>query len=458
MKTGYRSINLITVVIFLSISFSQCERDYFSQDYDGMYGTWIIRNISGGFSGGGMEANFDVMTVSKKMHYSLYREDILISDGRIDIIEQTNEKLRVEFNPSNKKGDQLTGFKNVNLGQDTLWLNDDCCDQYSYFFVRSEVYVNEYYIQTNKSLDYIDVTNFDIGFSKSFTSLYFKNEDLGFITCYDGSILKTSNGGINWKITSTNNTLPLRGIAFTNENVGFAVGGESSCGGTGCIVPGYLILKTTDSGETWNKVDLPRNTHEFSIIKFINENTGFAIGTGLCLKTSDGGLTWKSINIDNLYAVYDLYFLNENIGYISCIRGKLFKTTDGGEIWQDISLNTDYQLYTVMFINEQIGYIGKWNSLIKTMDGGLSWQSIDYSPNGVQRMYFNSEENGVVFGARSYSSSEYDVWDSRINILVNGKWYGDERVNYHMVPFCLNPKQYYAITHDNKISIIKINN
>jgi photosystem II stability/assembly factor-like uncharacterized protein len=405
----------------------------------------------------GFKPDFDILTINRGMKYSLFRNDTLLSTGVIEIIDQTSDKLRVEFLPRNDR-DILTGYKNVSLGQDTLLLNDDCCDQFSYFFVRSEIFSSENFQQINKELDFVNVTNYPIGYNKNFTSVYFKNENLGFITCYDGSILKTSNGGENWILTITNNSLPLRDIAFINENVGYAVGGESSCGGSGCVVPGYVILKSVNGGESWDKVSLPHNNHEFSLIRFINENVGIAIGTGIYLKTVDGGLTWRNINIDNLMFVYELYFLNEDVGYISGIKGKFFKTTNGGETWQDMSLNTDYQLYTVMFLNEQVGFIGKFNNLIKTTDGGLTWNSIDYAPVGVQKMFFISENDGVVFGSKTYVSSKWDVWDSCFNILINGKWFGDQRVKSHSIPFCLNSSKYYTITAENEISIITTDN
>lgn len=111
-----------------------------------------------------------------------------------------------------------------------------------------------------------------------------------------------------------------------------------------------------------------------------------------------------------------------------------------------------------MFINEQTGYISFWHNLLKTTDGGLSWNIIDYSPAGIDLMHFNSETSAIAFGTRTYASSKWDVWDSHINILVDGKWYGDERVSYHAPPFMLNNKHFFTLTWDNKITVIKITN
>ena len=48
-------------------------------------------------------------------------------------------------------------------------------------------------------------------------------------------------------------TYYLKSIYFTDNNIGYVVGGQSSCSGTGCIVPGSIVFKTTDGGTSWNK-------------------------------------------------------------------------------------------------------------------------------------------------------------------------------------------------------------
>ena len=192
-------------------------------------------------------------------------------------------------------------------------------------------------------------------------------------------------------------------------------------------------------------------------MKFFGSDFGIATGPGVAIRTNDGGVNWTNFTSDKIKAIYDISFLSNKIAFLAGINGQLFKTSDGGETWKDIGFSSEY-IYGATFINEQIGYAGFYNSLWKTTNGGASWKKLDYAPTGAGTMFFNSETSGVVFGSRSYASSKWDVWDSRINILVNGRWYGDERVTYQSDPYCLNPKLYYAITHDNKLSVIRITN
>ncbi|MCJ7447309.1 MAG: hypothetical protein MUO72_06450 [Bacteroidales bacterium] len=52
MKTSYSRIRLIAILIIVTGFFSKCEIDNFPLEYHDMCGTWIIRNISGGYTGG----------------------------------------------------------------------------------------------------------------------------------------------------------------------------------------------------------------------------------------------------------------------------------------------------------------------------------------------------------------------------------------------------------------------
>jgi len=140
MKQYKSIIRSALVLLFAALTFTGCEKEQISGDYAGICGSWTIQGISGGFSGGGYEPDFDILHITSKMHYFLYFHETLLSEGRIEIIEQTTDKLRIEFISKNNSGEPLTGWeKEVHLNIDTLVLNDDCCDMYSYFFVRTEI-------------------------------------------------------------------------------------------------------------------------------------------------------------------------------------------------------------------------------------------------------------------------------------------------------------------------------
>jgi photosystem II stability/assembly factor-like uncharacterized protein len=457
MKNSTSFIKKLGFSIVVMVLFHQCERDIFPDEYRDIYGDWTIRNISGGFSGGSIEPGFDILTIDHGMSFYFYRNDTLLSKGKIEIINETDNYLEVDFNYKDKHLDSF-GSKILHLSNDTLIISDNCADCYSAFFVRSEIYSNTNYLQSSKTLDFVEVTTYPVGFEKNYNSVYFQSENLGFITCYDGSILKSTDGGKNWRQVENKNTLPLYGISFLNEQVGFAVGGRSNCGGTGCKVPGYLMLRTSDGGETWDSIPLPYKPADLRTIKFYSPAFGITIGTIANLFTRDGGQTWTDFTSEEMKICNHLFLLSDNVAYLSGIKGQLFKTGNGGSTWQNLSDHYPDNIQSLMFINEQVGFISFYNALLKTTDGGLTWNKLDYAPVSARAIYFSSEANGIVFGSRTYASNKWDVWDSYFNVMINGKWYGDSRVTSHIEPFCLNAKTYFTITRDNKISIIKLTN
>ena len=84
------------------------------------------------------------------------------------------------------------------------------------------------------------------GTTKSFHNLYFLNENLGWVCGYDGTILKTSDGGQNWISHNLGTLDDVHAIYFKEPSIGWAVLYE--------YVPDRhgSIIHTTDGGNSWN--------------------------------------------------------------------------------------------------------------------------------------------------------------------------------------------------------------
>ncbi len=100
-------------------------------------------------------------------------------------------------------------------------------------------------------------------------SLFFLDENRGWICADYGQIIATTNGGKDWQIIRHGGeTEPhLFDIEFTNENEGWA------CGSTG------TLLRTTDGGTTWNNVDVGE-TADFIAIEFNSPYYGWVATSG----------------------------------------------------------------------------------------------------------------------------------------------------------------------------------
>jgi len=95
----------------------------------------------------------------------------------------------------------------------------------------------------------------------------------------NGTILKTTDGGIIWNSLSSGISSTLWGIDFINKYIAVAVGDYGT------------ILKTTDSGIKWFQ-QLSETNSDLRDVNFINTNIGLAVGDGIILKTTNGGFTF----------------------------------------------------------------------------------------------------------------------------------------------------------------------
>ncbi len=104
-------------------------------------------------------------------------------------------------------------------------------------------------------------------------------QDICFIDEYTGwavgpGIVKTIDGGENWVIQSGRGG---NSVFFINENLGWVVGDDG------------VIIKTINGGRNWIVRESGTNSNLYDV-HFIDENTGWIVGDGgIILKTTTGG-------------------------------------------------------------------------------------------------------------------------------------------------------------------------
>ena len=218
------------------------------------------------------------------------------------------------------------------------------------------------------------------------------------------AILYTDDMGENWNIIYKPADIPretgLNAISFVDENIGYAVGSEST------------LIKTTDGGMTWVDIS-PAGDKEFDDVYFHNELYGFITKINTVLRTTDGCQTWDLEYISSGFHPKHLHFTNDTTGYIGdSWSSYYYKTVDGGENWGQVNINPfieNFKLSAILFINENIGFISGEiysvsnvdNIILRTNDGGNSWTQV-YSHyfNYVHHFYFYNSDTGFAVGPR----------------------------------------------------------
>ncbi len=122
--------------------------------------------------------------------------------------------------------------------------------------------------------------------------------------CSYGGLYKSIDHGRSWKVLDVTGDF-FNGINFPTNRVGYMCGRQGS------------ILKTTDGGVNWETIRNGNNplsaAWEFHDIVFADEKNGFICGEkGLLLKTSDGAKTWQRIITDTKNNLYQIYLHNNS--------------------------------------------------------------------------------------------------------------------------------------------------
>ncbi|MFA7687636.1 MAG: YCF48-related protein [Moheibacter sp.] len=259
-----------------------------------------------------------------------------------------------------------------------------------------------------------------------YDDVFFLNENLGWAADGAGSaVYKTTDGGNTWVQSSYNNGEYLRNIEFLNEDIGFLGAlsdhfyrttdggetwetvwdlqgaipaicgldtvGESTVYGCGAYFEPAYIIKSTDSGETWDIIDMSAYANSLVEILFIDEETGYVSGGsnsgGVVLKTTDGGQTWTEIYNSGRPGeqVWKLQILFSNpdvmfgaVQSFDPFDGKLIKSEDGGQSWISRDVPDPF-IQGVGFITENHGWMGgHYSGFLETTDGGQTWNNLGF--------------------------------------------------------------------------------
>lgn len=275
------------------------------------------------------------------------------------------------------------------------------------FFLISSCHKDDNKSQLNNLSVCFKTSFINTNLSDNFLSVFFINGKDGFVTGNNGGIYKTTDSAKTWTRLNSTISLPIRGIYFIDDNIGFAVGGENSCGGTGCIPAGGFILRTQDVGQTWTKVFTPSDKIEISSIYFTNATNGFCAGDNVVFKTIDGGQTWTENKINNIGGkMMKISFVDSQTGFIVCLSDKILKTSNGGITWEISSPNKNTGYYSFSSSNG-VGYVSGQGKILKSFNNGNTWTELINSPADIFDIKFIDKNIGYAFGRGNYSGGDW---------------------------------------------------
>ena len=225
------------------------------------------------------------------------------------------------------------------------------------------------------------------GTANQLTDVFFTDLNNGAACSISGTILRTTNGGVNW-ITQPNGLgVNLWGIYLINASTGMVIGDGT-------------VARTTNGGTNWISITPPTGGL-FRGITFSDQNSGYIDGSGgVLIGTTNGGANWTTLNTGSTEQLYDPGFANVNTGFITGANGTIIKTTNAGQNWSALNSGITTDLYGTAVINiDTIYAAGDAGKILKTINGGATWvQQTNGTGHPLFDVHFINSTTGTAVG------------------------------------------------------------
>ena len=216
----------------------------------------------------------------------------------------------------------------------------------------------------------------------SYGDIFFINNNTGYVVG-GGSIYRSSDGGNTWqKVHQASSAI-----------VNIAMGSESNA--VFVSTNGNQLLFTKNGGTSFDSVNI--NTDIILDAFFVNANTVYAVGNKFW-KSTDAGSTWTKLYDFTISAgpYRSLYFLNDQYGWMAG-EGGPYRTINGGTSWEaKPSPDLSFFAGNAFFLDINNGYVSDGRSVAKTSNAGNSWSRVLNGTSGYQDLHFISATTGYV--------------------------------------------------------------
>src|SRR3972149_274705 len=166
------------------------------------------------------------------------------------------------------------------------------------------------------------------------------NDKTVFIGGMGGTLLMTNDAGKTWNVRKFPDMHDIHGIAFKDSLNGW-------------IIDSFHCYQTNNGGKNWKKVSMNLSTYIFHDIFCFNDTVYLLLkpftsvllelvgANSLIIKSTDSGKTWQKLDVHIGGKLLSAFFLNEKCGFLYSEENVsidarytfFYKTYDGGEKW-----------------------------------------------------------------------------------------------------------------------------
>ena len=211
--------------------------------------------------------------------------------------------------------------------------------------------------------------------------VFFLDQNRGWAVGGYGVLLATEDGGKTWKVRPRPTEDSLRDIYFADSNNGWILCERNLYQLKSNSEPRTYLMNTTDGGEKWQRVSIPRADVNARLVRavFSPSGRGWAFGEdGVVFKSSAEGGKWTRLPSPTRHLLLGGTFIDDNRGWLVGAGATILQTSDGGETWH-VSKLTETQgvrFNATSFIGNRLGWaVGSGGAVFRTVNGGRTWQA-----------------------------------------------------------------------------------
>jgi len=277
-------------------------------------------------------------------------------------------------------------------------------------------------------------------YQNDLSAIYFCDDDHGWIIGSFGSMIFTTDGGLNWEEKYFGPSIALSDIYFIDQNIGFVVG-TLEAGGP---YSKGIVYKTNDGGQNWETSFISESSMIINSISFAGPTNGFISGYTLSpngsdaviFKTSDFGNSWESVSFGNIFSKIDNIMFNKEAGFkeicVGWVTGTMnigprevpviMNSEDGGENW-NVRYNQggEFNFTDIYFYNGHQGIAtGENGSILTTIDRGENWTVQNLNNHNLNAAIAMSNDRLFVLGNNGFLMSSDNMgqnWEREVTLL-----------------------------------------
>ncbi|MFW3899420.1 WD40/YVTN/BNR-like repeat-containing protein [Pseudomonas bharatica] len=206
------------------------------------------------------------------------------------------------------------------------------------------------------------------------TAVTFVDDKHGWAVGHDAQILASSDGGATWskQYEDLSREAPLLDVWFENPQHGLAIGAYGA------------MLETTDGGQHWqdvgDRLDNPDGLHLNGIARVKDAGLVIVGEQGSLYRSSDDGQTWEKLESPyegSFFGVIGTAQANTLLAY--GLRANLYRSTDFGSTWQPISLQAargplQFGLASATLLDDgSLVLVGNGGTVLRSSDDGQTF-------------------------------------------------------------------------------------